>query len=405
LTLENYLERKHRRATVDTYKIGIHRAFYSASLFGITDSMSFFIIALIFYYGTVLVTHGSNSVSSMIQVVNLLLLGVANASAMLQMVPQISSSRTTATEMLHLANLPLHEPNTQSTIRLATPFPVRMNNLSFTYPNQSSEKALNRVSLTIDAGTCTAIAGPSGSGKSTIASILLCLYTPDEQLDFGGPPPLIFNGKSVLACNITSLRSFISIVSQTPILFPTSILENITYGLPEGSPFRNFKSAQRAASQAGIHSFIASLVEGYDTQVGDGGMGLSGGQAQRIAIARALVRRPKLLVLDEATSALDGQNAEGIREAIRNLVKFGVAVVMISHDIEMMRAADRIVVVENGSIAEIGQFEELKRAGGAFTRLLGGERQSVGLGLGLGERSVSPVKGRNRETWYRKASV
>jgi ATP-binding cassette subfamily B (MDR/TAP) protein 1 len=407
LTLESYFERKHRRATIDAYNVGSFRALYSGLLFGITDAVSYFVTALIFYYGTVIISDGSHTLGSIIEVVNLLLFGISNSSSMLSMVPQINSSRTTATQMLRLASLPLGDSyETHGTTRLSTPFPIQMNNLSFTHPMQQNYKTLDRISLRIEAGSFTAIVGPSGSGKTTIASILLGLYPPDTPFNRFSPPSLTFSGTSVTSCNISSLRSIISLVPQTPLLFPTSVLNNITYGLPESSIYKNLDSAQRAASQAGIHDFICSLGAGYNTLLGEGGMGISGGQAQRIAIARALVRRPKCLILDECTSALDGEAAEGIREVVLGLVKGGVSVVAISHSTEMMRIADTVIVVEAGRVVEEGGFEELRCRGGALARLIGeGGRESFGLGLGNVDRLMTPVKGRAKESWIRKTSL
>jgi ATP-binding cassette subfamily B (MDR/TAP) protein 1 len=367
--------------------------------------MSLFIISLVFYYAGMLFTVHKLTVGNTLQVVTLLLIGVANSTAMLAMIPQISSSRATATQMLHLASLPPNDSHeARGTLRLASPLPIAMNNLSFTYPNPESKKALDRISLKIESGTCTAIVGPSGGGKSTIASILLGLYPPNESLDLRVAAPLTFNGKSISTCNIANLRSFMSFVPQTPLLFPASIFENIIYGLPENSQYRNFKCAERAASQTGIHTFIESLEQGYNTQIGGGGMGLSGGQAQRINIARALVRRPQVLILDEATSALDGENSEVVREVIKSLTKEGVAVVMITHDVEMMRVADRVIVVENGRIAETGGFDDLTQRDSAFSRLVGMVRQNVGLGLEIEESAASPIEVRKRESWIRKQS-
>jgi ATP-binding cassette subfamily B (MDR/TAP) protein 1 len=135
-------------------------------------------------------------------------------------------------------------------------------------------------------------------------------------------------------------------------------------------------------------------------------MGISGGQAQRIAIARALVRQPKCLILDECTSALDGEAAEGIREVVLGLVKGGVSVVAISHSTEMMRISDTVIVVEAGRVVEEGSFEELRCRGVALARLIGeGGRESFGLGLGNVERLMTPVKGRAKESWVRKMSL
>jgi ATP-binding cassette subfamily B (MDR/TAP) protein 1 len=142
-----------------------------------------------------------------------------------------------------------------------------------------------------------------------------------------------------------------------------------------------------------------SLEEGYDTLIGEGGVGLSGGQEQRIAIARALVRRPQLLILDEATSALDRESAEGIQNIIKSMSREGVAILLISHDVQMMQAASRILVVDSGRIVESGEFEELKSAGGAFARLIGKKHQYVGLGLRAEDGAMTPAEARNRQSW------
>lgn len=403
LTLENWFRRKHRIATGDGYRVGLGRATYNGLLYGLTNTTVMFTVALMFYYGGVLITDGSRTVVQILTVINLLNLGIANASAMLSLVPQISASQTTATQMLYLSTMPLdasHEVLGRS--RLATPFPVKMSDLSFTYAS-ADEKTLEAINLTIKPGTCTAIVGASGGGKSTIASLLQGLYPPDHKRDPHDPLPLTFNGISILDCNFTSLRSFMSVVPQTPVLFPTSILENIIYGLREDSPFRSAAAVKSATQKAGIHDFIESLERGYSTPIGEGGMGLSGGQAQRVAIARALVRKPKLLILDEATSALDSTSAELIRKCIRNLVIEGVAVVMISHSADMMKIADRIVVVDSGHIVEVGTFDQLVAKRGAFARLIGDvsagkeERESVGLGI-LTNETMEP---RNRASWIR----
>jgi ATP-binding cassette subfamily B (MDR/TAP) protein 1 len=406
LTLENYFGRKHRAASSEAYRVGLSRATYSGFMFGLVDGVSMFVIAVTFYYGGVLITNGSYTVGQILQVINVLNISLSNANSMIALVPQLSSAQATATQILYLSTLPMdasHE--VQGTTRIATPFPIQMKNLSFTYSN-SSTKTLNCITLAFGPGTCTAIVGPSGSGKSTIASILQGLYPPDSNAPFHGLP-LCFNRIPILSCNFRTLRSFMAVVSQTPVLFPCSVFDNIIYGLREDSPFRDRLSAEFAAKKAGIHDFIVSLEQGYNTQIGEGGQGLSGGQAQRVAIARALVRKPKVLILDEATSALDTESAELIRDCIKRLVKEGVTVIMISHDVEMMRVAERIVVIECGKVVETGSFDELRALKGAFGRLIGDVKQrksvtkSVGLGFEIEE--MSPVEARSRDSWARKA--
>ena len=320
LTLESFFEQKHFKAITEAFRVGKIRAAISGCMFGLTDSLSYFIVSLLFYYGAVTIQSGTVTVTTVLTVINILLITSINAIGMFAMIPQLNSSRTTATQVLHLANLPLSESHeSQGTRRLASPFPIKFNNLSFTYPSRPHVKTLDNISLEITPSSCTAIVGPSGSGKSTIASLLLGLYPPDPEPGLFAPCTLTFAGKSILACNIHNIRSHMAFVPQTPLLLPTTVFANITYGLPETSQYNNLFAVEHAAVAAGIHDFIISLENGYNTLIGEGGMGLSGGQAQRVAIARALVRKPKVLVLDEATSALDVESAKGIRETVKRL--------------------------------------------------------------------------------------
>ncbi|RDW73324.1 hypothetical protein BP6252_07231 [Coleophoma cylindrospora] len=406
LTLESHFQQKYLKAAQETYRVGKSRAIYSGILYGLSDSVSLFIVALIFYYGTVIITNGDITVGVCLQVVNLLLFGIANSGSLLSMIPQISSSRTTAANILYLANLPYkasHEA--QGTVRLASPFPITMDSLSFTYPNRPESRTLNKINLTLQSGSCTAIVGSSGSGKSTLASILLGLYPPDQSPGQRHNNSLRLAGTPISDCNIASLRTQIAIVSQTPTIFPATVAQNITYGLAEGSPLASSSNITKAAAQAGIHDYITSLPSGYLTLIGEGGQGLSGGQAQRIAIARALIRRPKLLILDEATSALDVESAEVIRNTIRSLVKVdGMSILIITHNVEMMRIAGHIVVLDHGKVVDQGGFEELKEHGGAFTRLIGKKKRTAKAPAVI-KPPVMPFGGRSRGSWIRQESA
>ena len=394
LTLEGYFRQKHTHTTTKAYSIGMRRAACTSLFFGMSDSTNSFITALILYYGAVIAASGDWSVESILQVITLLLFSSGNANSVIAFIPQISSSCTTATQILHLANMPKtasHE--SQGKAYLPTPLPIHFNSLSFAYPAQPNLKILQDVSMTFPAGSCTAIVGPSGSGKSTIASLLLGLQPPTEPLH-APQPSLTFAGTSIFSCKISALRSQIALVTQSPVLFPCSIAANIAYGLPAHSPLSTPHSIQGAAKAAGIHDFIAGLPDGYQTRIGEGGRGLSGGQAQRLCIARALVRRPKVLVLDEPTSALDGESAGVIRDTIARLTRNdslepdsgishsaitdaaptpGTAVILITHSPSMMRVASRIIVLESGRVVQEGRFEELVRQRrGAFAKLISG---------------------------------
>ena len=277
-----------------------------------------------------------------------------------------------AARLLRLANLPegvSHEH--KGYLGVSRVAPVTMTGLSFRYPSRPDVLALRDISLTIPKHSCTAIVGRSGSGKSTIVSLLLSLY--ESPLSSEGFPTISLAGVDIRHLHAPTLRSLISVVPQQPTIFPGTIHENISYGLDETSPQRSMHSVMAAAQAAGIDDFVASLPLGYETIVGDGGVGLSGGQAQRLVIARSLVRRPQLLILDEATSSLDPHSAEVIRQTMTRLVKtqLELTVLIITHACEMMAIADQVVVMEQGGIVEQGKYAELVgRTGGKLRALV-----------------------------------
>ncbi|KAH9908856.1 P-loop containing nucleoside triphosphate hydrolase protein [Xylariomycetidae sp. FL2044] len=397
LTLEGYFAKKHGRLAEKTFRLGIQKAIWSSGLYGFSQAMVFIMLALIFFYAAVLLsTDPDTDTRNILQVINLLALGLNTASSMLNSIPGITTAQATAGRLLYYANLPLHSSHeTRGRKTLIDPFPIRMEKLSFTYPTKRNSPALRGVTLQFNPGTSTAIVGPSGCGKSTIASILLGLYLPDNFES--NVQSLTFASVPLAEIVLSTLRAHIGYVPQAPFLFPSTIAGNIAYGLAEDSPLRHIDNLSQAAKEAGIHDFIHSLSDGYDTIVGDGGQTLSGGQAQRVCIARALARRPTILVLDEPTSALDAESAEGVRRTIQALMqnarasvyggrggsvgqasmrnhgqnqKAQLAVIMVTHSKEMMRTVDRIVVVDQGCVVEEGAYEELYRKRGKFAELV-----------------------------------
>lgn len=278
-----------------------------------------------------------------------------------------------AAQLLRLANLPegmSHEHKGDLVVSRTTP--VTVTGLNFRYPSRPDALALQDVSFTIPNHSCIAFVGRSGSGKSTIASLLTALY--ESPLSHGGCPAISLAGVDIRRLHTPTLRSLVSIVSQQPTIFPGTILDNISHGLDDTSPLRSMSNITAAAHSAGIDDFIDSLPSGYQTVIGDGGVGLSGGQAQRLVIARALVRRPQILILDEATSSLDRTSAELIRQTIVRLTRTSPAaltVLLITHASEMMEIADRVVVLEHGRVVEQGAYRDLMgRLGGKLRSLV-----------------------------------
>ncbi|KAL8725683.1 MAG: hypothetical protein Q9166_007197 [cf. Caloplaca sp. 2 TL-2023] len=366
LTLEAYLHKKYLKATEKAFQVGLWRSAYSGTFFGISDSGITFATALIFYYGSIVAASRTFTVQNVITVFSMLLFSISNANAILAFIPQINSSCATATRLLRLANLPYKSSYEHAGhVRLPALGTIAFKDINFTYPSRPSGLVLNSFNLLLEPHASIALVGASGSGKSTVTSLILGLYPPTSGT-------ITFDSLAISALHLPSLRSLIAIVPQTPQIFATTIALNIAYAMPERSTLASRAAIEKAAEIAGIHNFITSLPRGYNTLIGEGGTGLSGGQAQRIAIARAVARQPILMILDEATSALDGESAKGIRDLVRRLRQQGVGVLMVTHDRTMMRACEEVVVLREGAVVERGEFEDLvQRCGGELRRLLG----------------------------------
>ena len=232
---------------------------------------------------------------------------------------------------------------------------IEIRNLTFEY--RPGVPALEDVSLRIPAGATLALVGPSGSGKSTLAALLARLWEPTRGA-------ILLDGQDLRGLELKSLRARIGVVTQETYLFHATVAENLRYGRPD-APDAEVIAAARAAQ---IHDFIAALPQGYDTLVGERGLRLSGGERQRIAIARALLKDPRLLVLDEATSALDAANEALVQEALVPLMK-GRTTLIIAHRLSTIRTADAIAVLEKGRLRELGSFDELLGKPGLFADL------------------------------------
>ena len=232
---------------------------------------------------------------------------------------------------------------------------IRFEQISFGY--RDDQAALRDVSLMVEAGKTTALVGRSGSGKSTLAALVPRLYDPQKGA-------VLIDGIDARAFTLASLRGQIAVVGQDAILFDDSIANNIAFG-KHGASRAEVEAAARAAA---AHDFIMRLPEGYDTLVGPRGGALSGGEKQRIALARAFIRDAKILLLDEPTSALDAESEQQIQVALGSLMQNRTTLV-IAHRLATVRDADKIVVLENGVIVEQGRHDELLAGEGAYAKL------------------------------------
>ncbi|KAF3017747.1 hypothetical protein E8E14_005954 [Neopestalotiopsis sp. 37M] len=437
---EHYFQKKHGDSAAHCLNLGIKKAAWTAVLFASWQTIFWLIIPLIIYYATILLTSQQRPdyLEGLLRVINLLVLGLAATTQMTDSIPSISVARAASERLLYYATLPVPDdedsprkdtPSTGLHVQkvvehrngrtnrkkkqLLSPFPIRMNGLSFAYQSSaglSPRSVLNNINLVIESGSSIAVTGHSGCGKSLLATLLLNIRRPAHiprvrdvrpsinrhSLSFAGLPPEMVD--------VTELQTQMAYVSQQPFLFPTTIRGNIIYGLPESSELLDPSNVECAARRAGILDFVNSLPDGLNTLVGDGGQDLSGGQTQRICLARALVRRPKLLVLDEPTSALDPDAAEDIQRTITQLIQpadngplapswrpcdsirghvnggstvkslgqeSAIAVVLITHSVELMKVCDKIAVIDDGRVVEQGTFGELLNTNGRLVELIG----------------------------------
>ena len=287
--------------------------------------------------------------------------------------------------------------------RAPRPESIAFEEVTFSYPTRPASRALKGVSFSVAEGELTAIVGASGSGKSTLGGLLTRLYDPCTGM-------ILLGGTDILDFNVRQLRQSIAVVDQDPMMLSCSVLENIAFGvagaavyhleqhhigscllgitekvrkgqelysvISKESPIiqRVFEEIQQAAMLADAHSFIQNLQYGYATLVGAGGVELSGGQRQRLALARALVRDPPTLLLDEATSALDSISEQRILASLREHRR-NKTTITITHRLGTIKGADRIIVLHNGQVAEVGTHDELLRKEGRYKAMT--EAQTV----------------------------
>jgi ATP-binding cassette subfamily B (MDR/TAP) protein 1 len=237
---------------------------------------------------------------------------------------------------------------------------IEFRDVRFRYPSRPDVEVLRGIDMKIHPGENICIVGPSGCGKSTIISLLERFY----DISSG---EILINRTILSNLDIHAFRSTLGLVSQETSLFQGTIRENLCLSVDGDIDDETLMSA---CKNANIHDFIASLPDGYATECGSRGLALSGGQRQRIAIARTLLRNPRILLLDEATSALDPESQRLVIDALEK-ASTGRTMISLSHQVEVMKQADRIFVVEHGVIVESGSYESLLSQRGRFSEMLG----------------------------------
>lgn len=358
LAFEEHFKADYEESLTAARKTGDISAWVKGIGTGASLGLVYFAQALMIFVGAELIKLGLINYATMIQVYSLVLFSVQSASGLLDFVPMVAKAQVAARDFMRLHQLNRDNSEQQGDLRFPIDGPVAFENVSFAYPTRPDDYVLRQLSLRIEPGECVCLVGPSGCGKSTVAGLLQRLYEPLTG-------SIRLNGQKLAQADHTWLRDHIGLVSQSAQLFDASVSENIAYGNQAVSQ----SEIERAAKAANVHDFVLSLPQGYETNLGENASLISGGQAQRLQIARALLRRSNILILDECTSALDADNQKAILDNLMR-VKDTRTTIFITHKADVMRRCDRVLCLSEGKIAEQGTYDELMRRGGVFAELM-----------------------------------
>lgn len=325
------------------------------------------VTALLIIFTAFLFIQGSMTIETMIRFLILLTFLAKPVKALGEGIARIQRSLVSAGLIFDMLDMEGEKIGAKQEERSITKGDVEFRNVSFSY--NGDVEALTNVNFKAEAGEKIALVGRSGSGKTTFINLIPRFY----EVTAGA---ILIDGRDIRDMALPDLRSHIAVVPQETILFAGTIRENIRYGRLEATAGEILE----AATVANAHEFITNLEHGYDTEVGERGIQLSGGQRQRIAIARAVLRNPRILLLDEATSALDTESEKMVREALDRLMR-GRTSFVIAHRLSTVFQCDRIAVMEKGRIVEVGTHAELlEKESGLYKRLY--EMQFADSGVG-----------------------
>ncbi|MBU0478333.1 ABC transporter ATP-binding protein/permease [bacterium] len=356
-SMEHYESERFSKENEGVFKTEIKRTRVQAVTSSVTEFVGMLGIAVATWLGGVSVIRGDLTIGCFIGF--FVAIGGIPGS-----IKKLSSVNNTIQSMFAAASRIFNVMDSQSEIvdlpnaRTLDTFKnkIEFKNVSFAYDRDVI--VLKNISFDINHGEVVAVAGPSGSGKTTIANLIPRLYDPTSG-------EITIDEMNINEFSLCSLRRQMGIVTQETVLFNDTLRQNISYGHQEEVSQEKIEHAAKAAL---AHEFIMKMPEGYDAVIGDRGVKLSGGEAQRIAIARAILKNPPILILDEATSALDTESEYLVQKAINNLMANRTTFV-IAHRLSTIMNADKIIVVEDGKIIETGTHEELVKEGGLYKKL------------------------------------
>ncbi|KAJ8255334.1 hypothetical protein GJAV_G00203690 [Gymnothorax javanicus] len=353
--------KRYDKNLISAQRWGIRKGIIMGFFTGYLWLIIFLCYALAFWYGSILVLDSEEyTPGTLLQVFFGVLVGAMSLGQATPCLEAFASGRGAATLIFETID---REPEIDCMSEAGYKLDrvkgdIEFHNVSFNYPSRPEVKILDQLNVLVKSGETTAFVGSSGAGKSTAVQLIQRFYDPKEGM-------VTLDGHDIRGLNIQWLRSLIGIVEQEPVLFATTIAENIRFGRPGVS----MEEIVKAAKEANAYNFIMDLPQKFDTLVGEGGGQMSGGQKQRIAIARALVRNPRILLLDMATSALDNESEAVVQEAL-DKVRMGRTTISIAHRLSTIKNADTIVGFEHGRAVERGKHEDLLDRKGVYFTLV-----------------------------------
>ncbi|CAJ0645850.1 8181_t:CDS:10 [Entrophospora sp. SA101] len=338
------------------YKFGKRKSIVNGLGVGFMLLAMFGSYSLAFWYGSILIINGEENGGDILNAFFAVMIGAFSIGNAAPYLASVSNALGAAAKIYKIID---RVPKIDSSADKGKKFAkselkgfIEFKNISFSYPSRPDIQVLKDFNLTIEPGQTVALVGSSGSGKSTIVGLIERFYDPLEG-------EILFDGIKIKDINIKSLRTQIGMVGQEPVLFPETIKQNIIWGAdPDDAKEPSLDEIIEVCKRSNAHDFIDELPNKYDTLVGEKGSLISGGQKQRLAIARALIKNPPILLLDEATSALDTESEGLVQEAL-DKASTNRTTIVIAHRLSTIKNADKIVVMSKGEIKEIGKHDEL----------------------------------------------
>ncbi|SCV74374.1 BQ2448_6806 [Microbotryum intermedium] len=364
LTREEDCCRIYSEYLEEPMRVSNRTAIWANLWYSISQSLTFLVIGLIFWYGSHQLVDGALSTRTFFVAMISIVFGSIQAGNVFNYVPDMSKARGAASDVVTLMDsrpdIDAEDPSGDKLTKCEGH--IKFQDVHFRYPTRPHVRVLRGLDLEVKPGQFVAIVGPSGCGKSTLIQLVERFYDP-----LAGH--VMVDGQDISRLNVNSYRDHVALVSQEPTLYAGTVKFNITLGATVPADQVSQEDVERACKDANIHDFVTSLPDGYATEVGGKGTQLSGGQKQRIAIARALIRNPKILLLDEATSALDSESEKVVQTALDQAAK-GRSTIAVAHRLSTIQAADVIYVLKDGRVAEQGRHFELLAKKGIYFELV-----------------------------------